>query len=143
MELLIFFLGIATSLLSYIGYNFLLKPIISLNEFKAKIGHTLTYYSHIITSPGRGKLADEASPIIRDLAFELEEKYLLVPLNKLATFFRLIPARNSVVTVKGQIIFMSNSVSADGKTDQNHKALEEVFTLLNIKELEPRNNNKK
>ena|GEM_PF-1176369 len=135
MELLIFFLGVLTAILGYIFSNFFLKPISQYKDINAKIGYKLTYYVHIITSPGKGMLADEARPVIRDLACDLERRYLSIPLRHLVEFLRLVPTEDDIIAAKGQLIFISNSLNNSGRTDENHIALGKIFELLKIKEL--------
>ena len=135
MQLLIFLLGVIAAIAGYIFSNFFLKPISKYHDIRAKIGYKLTYYSHIITSPGGGQLASEAQPIIRDLACDLERRYLSIPIRRVVEALKVIPAEDDIIAAKGQLILLSNSLDRTGRTDENHVALGKVFTLLRIKEL--------
>lgn len=136
MELLIFLLGVITAIVGYIFSNFLLKPIRDYYDIRSKIGYKLTYYSHIITSPGgNGKLAEEAYSVLRDLACDLERRYLAVPFRHMAAAFRAIPREATISDAKGNILLISSSLGKAGRTDENHIALGEVFKKLGIEEL--------
>lgn len=140
MELLIFLLGVLTAIAGYIFSNFLLQPLREYQKIKAKIGYKLTYYSHIVTNPGANSLADEAAPIIRDLACDLERKYLLVPFLKVMIATKIVPSTDKIIEARGQLFFLSYSIHKGGKSSENHNALNKIFTLLGIKELVERHN---
>src|SRR4051794_33221142 len=106
MALLIFLLGVIIAVAGYVFSNFLLQPLQENRNVKARIGYKLTYYSHIITSPSSGKLADEAMPILRDLACDLERVYLLIPLLKIISKVRIVPDPETIVDAKGQLMFL-------------------------------------
>lgn len=136
MQLLIFFLGVIAAIVGYIFSNFFLKPLNNYYDIRAKIGYKLTYYAHIITSPGSSKqLATEAYSVIRDLACDLERRYLSIPFCRFVSAVRIVPVEDRITDAKGQLIFISNSLNDTGQTDQNHIALGKVFELLEIKEL--------
>lgn len=137
MELLVFFLGVITAIVGYILSNFFLRPLQEFKNIKAKIGHQLTYYSHIITSPGPSKITEEASSQLRNLACDLEEKYLLIPLRKLVTPLRFAPQKSKILDARGRLFFLSHSVKEVGKTEENHDAMEKIFTSLKIQEINP------
>jgi len=122
--------------------NYLLTPIKNFKELKAKVGRELQYYSHVITSPHGGRLSDEARPIIRRLAVELEEKYLLVPSGYVLTRLKIIPKKEAVISAKGSMIRISNSIGDNGSTDANMLDLMTIYTKLDIDELDERNNQK-
>lgn len=140
MELLIFLLGVITAIVGYLISNFVFDPVRKFKDYIAVIGSTLTYYSHIITSPGSCKLADEASPVIRALATNLERVYLSVPLLSAFVNIGVLPTKQKIVEAKGQLILIHNTLGEKGKTDINSQAMQKIFTLLNIKELEQRYN---
>lgn len=140
MELLTFFLGLVTAIIGYLISNFVLKPFQDYKKLRAKIGNKLTYYSHIITSPGGGPLANEAYPVLRGLACDLESVYLLIPFRWVFIWTGLVPNETEVMDTKGHLIFLSNSLGNGERSDVNLTALEKIFTLLNIKELSSRHN---
>lgn len=139
-QILIFLLGIFTSVLGYVIANYLIAPIRDYKQAKAKIGEELLYYSHAITSPQSGSLADEAHPVIRRLAVDLEEKYLLIPLRYIWVKTHTIPSRGSVKEAKGCIIRISNSLGKNNSVDLNIRDMMTVYTKLDIDELEERYN---
>ena len=130
----LFFSGIIASGLGYIATNFFILPYRRFKETKAKIGRELLYYAHAITSPQSGLLADEAQPVIRRLAVELEEKYLLLPMKRLVPM--LIPSKKDVKEAKGSLIRISNNLRRIESVDMNLKDLQQIYTNLNINELE-------
>ena len=137
MELLVFFLGVVTAILGYIFSNFVLAPIKKYYDVKAEIGAKLTYYSHIITSPGSSEnLAKEAEPVIRGLAIDLERSYLSIPFREAFVMLKILPTNKTTSTARGQLILLSNSLDRGTQIDQNLEALAGVFVLLNIKELD-------
>lgn len=137
MQLLIFFLGVIAAIVAYIFSNFFLEPINRYYEIRSKIGYKLTYYSHIITSPGSSdKLMKEAYAIIRDLACDLERRYLAIRLRRLTSHLRAIPSDNTINSAKGELIFISNSLGESGSHDKNIIAIGRIFKLLGIKELQ-------
>ena len=140
MNLLIFLLGVLTAIAGYVASNFILQPLRDYQKIKAKIGYKLTYYAHIITSPSSCKLADEAVPAIRDMACDLERKYLLIPLLNPMVKLRIIPHSDKINDVKGELIFLSNSIHDGSKSSENIHALTKIFTILGIRELVRRHN---
>ncbi len=135
MDLIIFGLGILVPGIGYVLLNLFIKPYLDYRNTVFKVGSKLGYYSNIITSPGISeKLSNEATDILRELSFELQESYSKI---------RLVPNDENVSYVSGSLIFLSNSVHREGKTDENYKELQEIYTKLDIKELRNRYNLKK
>ncbi len=142
LQILIFLLGVVASILGYFIANYLIMPIRDYKRAKAKIGRELLYYSHAITSPHNGPLANEAHPVIRRLAVELEERYLLIPLRYIWVKTGIIPNKENVKDAKGSIIRISNSLGEKNSVDLNIRDMITVYTKLDIDELEERNNQK-
>lgn len=146
IDLLIFGLGIFASVIGYALVNFLLKPYLAYRDVVFQIGSNLGYYSHIITSPGSSdKLSDEAQKVLRKSSFDLQAAYLKIPVlvRLIFVIFRLIPSDEDVSYASGSLIFLHNSVHISGKTDENYKELQNIFTKLNIRELKNRYNLKR
>lgn len=129
---------IFSTLVAVLGYLLtvgVIKPLLDFHKKKADIGIQLNYYSHIITSPGTGKLADEAAPVIRRLAMEIESEYLALQFKGIFTKLRAIPDREHILGAKRALVFLSNSLH-NGETEENHIKLGEVFTKLSIDEVD-------
>ncbi|MCA9337267.1 hypothetical protein KC951_00980 [Candidatus Saccharibacteria bacterium] len=136
MQLLVFLLGVLTGLFGYIGANFIVGPLLEYRKLVGRIGHKLTFYSHIIKSPGVNKrLADEGSEVLRDLACELESKYLVIPFRNIFTSTKLLIVQQDALDAKGEIMFLSNSLHDDNNKD-NHDAWVKIYRLLKIPQFE-------
>lgn len=139
-EFLTFILGIVASVLGFWFVNIIFLPLKHLQEAKAKIGRVLQYYSHIVTNSSSSDLVREAGDAIRSLAVEIEEKYLLVPFRPILVVLHRIPRVEYVRYAKGSLLFISSSLSDGTSSNEMRQALDEIYTALNIPELEGRYN---
>lgn len=137
LDLLIFFLTIAVGIIGFFVIKGVADPILEYRKLVREIGKNLTFYSHIITSPGVSKqLADDGQASLRRLAGELEVAYLSIPLHRqLFSKIFLVPNEQSVQQAKGNMIFLSNSLHSESNRD-NYDIWAEVYRLLKIPQFE-------
>jgi hypothetical protein len=140
-------IGVAVYALGQIVVKFLIEPVDQLSQMIGEVLDSLVYYSNVYTNPVIGaepremtELRNEAQNKLRQKATLLMSKASRVRLYSLASFFRIVPRRESVNKAHGELIFLSNSCFLR-MTDslRTFESSENVKKLLTSKEWNPSN----
>ena len=126
--------GVLVYVLGQAAQQFVLKTLADFNNVKLDISHRLKFHTNIyVNHIPAGPIRDRASEDARDMACNLESKYLAIPFRKLFVGLRWLPKGSDVNDAVGRLIRLSNSTGETGRGVSNHEDIEEIKNLLSIR----------
>ena len=113
--------------------NFILKPLQDFNAVKLDISHRLKFHSNIVTNSGlRDDITERARGDMRDMACNLESKYLMIPFRWVFTLIRIVPTKPNVRDATTRLIRLSNAGGDAGHEVANNDDVTQIKKVLGL-----------
>lgn len=125
--------GVLVYVLGQAVQNFILKPIQDFRVVLVQISHKVKFWENYLINSGlREDKTKQCRADMRDLASNLESKYIIIPFKKQLLYFNMVPAPENVRTAARNLIFLSNAGGESGSEGRNNEAIDLLRKKLDL-----------